>query len=34
MKEVTIEENQKLTILINPNKNIVGPVSIDLIPLK
>jgi hypothetical protein len=34
MKKVIIEENQKLTILINPYNNIVGPVSIDLIPLK
>jgi len=34
IKEVIIDENQKLTILINPHNNIVGPVSIDLIPLK
>lgn len=34
VKEITIQENQKLTILINPNENILGPVSIDLIPLK
>jgi len=34
MKKVIIEENQKLTILINPYNNIIGPVSIDLIPLK
>ncbi len=34
MKDVIIKENQKLTILINPYNNIVGPVSIDLIPLK
>ena len=33
MKEVKIKENQHLTILINPNNNILGPVSIDLIPL-
>ena len=34
IKEVTILEDQKLTIFINPNNNILGPVSIDLIPLR
>ena len=34
MNQVIIEENQKLTILINPNDNILGPVSIDLVPSK
>ena len=32
-KEVTIEENQKLTILINPNGNLLGPVSIDIMKI-
>ena len=33
-KNLTIEENQQLRIQIDPHNNLLGPVSIDLIPLK
>ena len=32
-KEIHIFEDQQLTIKINPHKNFLGPVSLDLIPI-
>ncbi|MBA4438136.1 MAG: hypothetical protein H2B06_04765, partial [Nitrosopumilaceae archaeon] len=30
-KEITVSENQQLIIIINPNGNVMGSVSVDIL---